>query len=298
MPSAYCNCWTAVDHRRLRERLAHYRAGATTVAPGTAASDPWPARVAHLRALVQAREQRLAGTRRAEPVAVDVGKEIAPGVMYAERHYESPSTHVLPLPPDRQPDGSDWPEVDAPLLLFDTETTGLGSGAGQWVWMVGMLIYSSKRWFLRQWWLSRPGSECLYLEAIADALPAAFNLLSYNGRSFDVPMLRTRHQLHGLVSPFENRPHLDLLHAVRRRYRGCWSDCRLATVERELLGRQREDDLPGSQAPQAWRSFLRGGSSAAVGQVLEHNRVDLESLVHLVRYLARTHGAKDLPMRC
>lgn len=289
-----------MDHRRLRERLAHYRAGAATAATSVAESDPWPARVAHLRALVQARERRLAGAGRAkpaEPVEFEVGKEIAPGVMYLERHYDGAAGQTLPPPPGIQPDGSEWPDANAPLL-FDTETTGLGSGAGQWVWMVGLLIYAEQRWSLRQWWLGRPGAECLYLEAIAAALPAGFVLLSYNGRSFDVPMLRTRHQLHGLVNPFENRTHVDLLHAVRRRYRGHWSDCRLATVERELLGRQRVDDLPGSQAPQAWRDFLRAGTTTAVAQVLTHNRIDLESLVHLLRHLAAPQVAADSPTRC
>ncbi len=288
-----------MDHRRLRERLAHYRAGATTVETSAVESDPWPARVAHLRALVHARERRMAGARAkpAKPVEVDVGKEIAPGVMHVERHYDGAAASPLPSPPGIQPDGSNWPDANAPLLLFDTETTGLGSGAGQWVWMVGLLIYADRRWSLRQWWLSRPGSECLYLEAIAAALPSGFVLLSYNGRSFDVPMLRTRHQLHGLANPFENRTHVDLLHAVRRRYRGLWSDCRLATVERELLGRQRVDDLPGSQAPQAWREFLRAGATAAVAQVLEHNRIDLESLVHLLGHLAAAQVAADSPTR-
>ena len=274
-----------MNHRQLRERLAHYRDGGRAT-PALPAADSWPERVNHIRSLVQARRRRLQPKSAvATDVPCDVGIEIAPGVRLLKTSY-GPERSTLPSPPSPLPGGAvEW-DGDAPLLLFDTETTGLGSGAGQWVWMVGILIYAQSHWCLYQWWLTRPGSECLFLEAIGEAMPAAGILLSYNGRSFDVPMLRTRHQLNGISNPFLDRAHLDLLHLVRRRYRGQWSDCRLATVERELLGRPRNDDLPGSMAPEAWRRYLRNGEEGAVAQVLTHNRVDLESLAYLVRVLA------------
>lgn len=240
-----------------------------------------------LRQLVQARRRRLGGTsvEERDPKDNHTGAEIAPGVCMLQTEYAS--GQLLPEPPSRLPGDSIPAGTDAPLAVFDTETTGLGNGAGQWVWMVGILIYQQQIWTLRQWWLSRPGAECLFLDAIAAGLPEDAVLISYNGRSFDLPMLRTRHQLNGLVNPFADRPHLDLLLLVRRRYRGCWPNCRLATVERELLGRPREDDLPGSMAPAAWRDYLRFGSTQGIAQVLKHNRLDLESLVFLTKQLAR-----------
>lgn len=282
-----------MNHHRLRERLAHYRTGGSSnVIAATAPEDSWPERVGHIRSLVQARRRRLQDKPASvSEVPTEIGTEIAPGVRLLTTTYNNDASS-LPMPPAVLPgDKVHW-DGAAPLLVFDTETTGLGSGAGQWVWMVGILMYAQSRWCLHQWWLSRPGSECLFLEAIAGALPAAGILLSYNGRSFDVPMLRTRHQLNGLVNPFIDRLHLDLLHVVRRRYRGQWADCRLATVERELLGRPRTDDLPGSMAPEAWRRYLRNGETGPVAQVLSHNRIDLESLVYLIRVLADSHSSE------
>ncbi|MET0331559.1 MAG: ribonuclease H-like domain-containing protein, partial [Dyella sp.] len=68
------------------------------------------------------------------------------------------------------------------------------------------------------------------------------------------------------------------LHPVRRQWRGCWENCRLATAERELLGVLREDDLPGAEAPAAWLSYLRGGAATHLRRVATHNQQDLRSL--------------------
>ena len=82
-------------------------------------------------------------------------------------------------------------------------------------------------------------------------------LSSYNGRCYDSPLLKTRYRLARMDDPLSGLDHVDLLFQTRRRYRGRWENCRLATIERELLQIVREDDLPGSEAPAAWLSFLR-----------------------------------------
>ena len=105
-------------------------------------------------------------------------------------------------------------------------------------------------------------------------------LVSYNGRCFDAPLLATRFRMHGMADPLADRPHRDLLHEVRRRHRTDWSDCR-------LLGIEREDDLPGSEAPAAWRSFLANGEPGPLARVLAHNRQDLVSLARLADRLER-----------
>jgi len=88
--------------------------------------------------------------------------------------------------------------------------------------------------------------------------------------------------------PFDERQHIDLLHPVRRRYRGFWENCRLQTIEREVLKVVREDDLPGSEAPAAWLAFLRGQSNRALARVIDHNRQDLLSLARLLVHVALT----------
>jgi uncharacterized protein len=87
-------------------------------------------------------------------------------------------------------------------------------------------------------------------------------------------------RIHGQAIPAlaggENRA--TSLYPTRRRYKGRWENCRLATIERQVLGVVREDDLPGSEAPAAWLSFLRGGSARNLRRVADHNRQDLASL--------------------
>ena len=91
-----------------------------------------------------------------------------------------------------------------------------------------------------------------------------------------------------LCNPMAGLRHLDLLFPVRRRFRGVWENCRLATVERQWLGVLREDDLPGSEAPGAWLDYLRGGSARNLRRVIEHNDQDLRSLGALLLRLAKT----------
>src|SRR5690606_15144124 len=93
-----------------------------------------------------------------------------------------------------------------------------------------------------------------------------------------------------LPDPLHGLAHVDLLFPARRRWRGRWENCRLATIEREALGVVRDDDLPGSQAPAAWLQFLRGGSSALLKRVAAHNHQDVVTLALLAAELAALHA--------
>jgi len=180
--------------------------------------------------------------------------------------------------------------VDADLVCLDTETSGLAGGTGTWAFVTGFLRGAGGGWRLRQYLLTRLDAESAYLAAIASELEGAALLVSYNGLSFDIPLLATRFRLAGQADPLPALPHLDLLRPVRRAYGRVWPDCRLASVERRLLGFQRRDDLPGSEAPAAWLAWLRGGAVAPLNGVLRHNRWDLLSLAALVPRLAEVFG--------
>lgn len=206
------------------------------------------------------------------------GDEIAPGLRYLERTYPEvvPDTlalHELAHPLVRSRD----------LLAFDTETTGLAGGTGTRAFMIGVGDWKTGILRVRQLFITALSAEqamlCMFLSWIEDDTI----LVSYNGKCYDRPLLSTRLRLARLEDPLLGRTHIDLLHPVRRRYRGVWPNCRLATAERELLGVCREDDLPGSEAPAAWLSFLRGGSAANLRRVLVHNETDIRSLVGLLR---------------
>jgi len=173
------------------------------------------------------------------------------------------------------------------LLHFDTETTGLAGGTGTRAWMIGAADWlTDGRFRLRQLTTTTMGAETAMLRMFAQWLQPDTVLVSYNGKCYDSPLLKTRYRLARLPDPLSGLGHLDLLHPVRRHWKGVWENCRLATAERELLGVVREDDLPGSEAPAAWLSYLRGGSALNLRRVLTHNAQDLKSVAGILLHLA------------
>jgi tetratricopeptide (TPR) repeat protein len=105
-----------------------------------------------------------------------------------------------------------------------------------------------------------------------------------------VPLLIRRYRLARLANPFGHQTHIDLLHPTRTAFAKNWPDCRLQTAEQYLLKLSREDDLPGYLIPQVWAGYLRYGETRGVRGIVEHNRVDLLSLVALVAVLARVYA--------
>lgn len=221
------------------------------------------------------------------------GEEIAPGLWRTTERRASLvappmidlSALARPARGRRPPAGAatfDAPMARERLCFFDTETTGLAGGTGTRAFMIGLARFGPEGLSITQFTTATMAAEAAMLRAALADLDEGAVLVSYNGRSYDRPLLSTRHTLARLPDPWRDRPHLDLLHPTRRRWRALLPDCRLATVERHLLGIVRDHDLPGSEAPAAWRSFLRGGSAALLRRVGEHNAQDLASLAALL----------------
>ncbi|WP_262378522.1 ribonuclease H-like domain-containing protein [Luteimonas viscosa] len=211
------------------------------------------------------------------------GIELAPGLRYIEKW----------VPFERLPERLDLTALNLTafdhdgiethrILAFDTETTGLAGGTGTRAFMIGAGDWRDGGLRIRQLLMTTMGAEQAMLQEFARWLEPRTVLLSYNGKCYDRPLLSTRYTLARLADPVFGRDHIDLLHPVRRRYRGVWENCRLATVERQLLGVVREDDLPGSEAPAAWLNYLRGGSADKLRRVGDHNAQDLRSLSGLL----------------
>jgi uncharacterized protein YprB with RNaseH-like and TPR domain len=170
--------------------------------------------------------------------------------------------------------------------FLDTETSGLAGGTGTWAFLCGLARIRGADLELSQYLLTRLDAEPAYLEVLREELGPARLLVSYNGKTFDLPLLTTRLRLAGMRVGLDAKAHLDLLFPVRRAFASRWPDCRLATAEMRLLGLRREGDLPGSEAPAAWLAWLRQGETAPLAGVLGHNRRDLLSLPALIPALA------------
>lgn len=219
------------------------------------------------------------------------GTEIAPGLRLIESRVPMPQPPLSwPLEFAKRDDGVD----PRHLLFFDTETTGLAGGTGTRAFMIGAadfqrdVAHDTLR--VRQLLITIMAAEPAMLTTFADWLSPATVLSSYNGRCYDAPLLRTRYRLARLHDPLFALDHVDLLFPSRRRWRGRWENCRLATIEREALGVVRADDLPGAQAPAAWLRYLRGGSAAPLRRVLAHNHQDVVTLAMLMARLVELHG--------
>jgi uncharacterized protein YprB with RNaseH-like and TPR domain len=185
--------------------------------------------------------------------------------------------------------------VDPNRLLFvDTETTGLAGGSGTVPFLVGVAYFTAGRLLVEQWVLQRPGEEGPILQRLAACLAVADAIVTYNGKSFDWPLLRSRFILNRVPMP-QPLPHLDLLHCTRRVLRrrqtiganGGRPSMRLVNVERDLLGFCRIGDVPGAQIPELYFSYLRSGGAHLLDPVLEHNRHDLVSLAALLGLLVQ-----------
>jgi uncharacterized protein len=178
-----------------------------------------------------------------------------------------------------------YADIDTSRLLFlDTETTGLSGGAGTLPFLVGLAFVEDGALVVEQLHLSGPGAERPVLSRLAERVEAASALVSFNGRSFDWPLLRTRFVMNRLPSP-PPPVHLDLLHASRRVLRHWQRETRLSTVEGAVLNVHRVGDLDGSQVPAAWFDFLRTGRVATLARVLAHNLQDLRSTAGLLAWL-------------
>ena len=221
------------------------------------------------------------------------GTEIAPGLHLIEAFLPQPiPAQPLSLAFSRRPDDSVRPQD---LLFFDTETTGLAGGTGTRAFMIGAADWHrdaarGEGLRVRQLLMSTMGAESAMLDAFSAWLAPTTVLSSYNGRCYDAPLLKTRYRLARRGDPLSALDHVDLLFPTRRRYRGTWENCRLATIERQLLRIQREDDLPGSEAPGAWLDYLRGGSARNLRRVGEHNHQDVVTLAQLFLRLVQAEA--------
>ena len=168
-------------------------------------------------------------------------------------------------------------------LYLDTETTGLHGGTGTVAFLVGLAFWeaSSGGLVVEQILVRNLGEEEPMLAHVRARIASASLLVTFNGKSFDLPLLRTRFVMARLAAPAEP-PHLDLVHVARRLHKPRGIECRLVSIERDVLGFVRENDVPSGEVSACYLHFLRTGEAGALLGVIEHNAWDVVAMAALV----------------
>jgi uncharacterized protein YprB with RNaseH-like and TPR domain len=181
-------------------------------------------------------------------------------------------------------------------LFFDTETTGLAGGTGTVPFLIGIAWFEDESLRIQQLFLPELGREAPMLSWLGERVRESSCVVSFNGKAFDWPLLRTRFVLNRVRAP-ELPPHLDLLHCARRVLKARLKSVRLVELERRVLGMYREDDVSGALIPQLYFDYLDGGDVSPIAKVIEHNANDLIALAallaELVGHFDELHGEDD-----
>ncbi len=164
------------------------------------------------------------------------------------------------------------------VAFIDIETLGLASMP---VFLVGVLRVRRGALELTQILARDLPEEAALLGETVAALQGAQALFSYNGATFDLPLLQERAIYHAVDWWLETE-HIDLLKPARRRYRHSFADCKLQTLETHLCGRRREDDIPGAEIPRRYYEFVRSADGRLLQSIIRHNQLDLVTLAELV----------------
>jgi uncharacterized protein YprB with RNaseH-like and TPR domain len=179
------------------------------------------------------------------------------------------------------------------VLFLDLETGGF---SGSPVFLAGTMRWNGSDFVLRQYFARHYGEEAALLRALDEAWTGVEALVTFNGKSYDVPFLRDRARVHAV--PFRAPEiHADLLHPARRRWRGRWMDCRLQTLELHVCRRRRGGDVPSDEVPGLYHDFVRRGDPYRLIPVFHHNLLDVITMHEILRALCAPVDAVPLPRR-
>ncbi|ADC51249.1 hypothetical protein BpOF4_16000 [Alkalihalophilus pseudofirmus OF4] len=175
------------------------------------------------------------------------------------------------------------------LLFFDTETTGLSSGAGNRIFLLGFGQVTDKEVIIKQYFLPGPEAEVSFYHHFLTDVSNMKNLVTYNGKAFDWPQVKTRHTfVRDQVPKLPKFGHYDLLHASRRLWKEILPSCKLSVVENEILGFIRVEDTPGYLAPMLYFDFLQEQDPDFVTGIIKHHEWDMLSLITLYIHLSKS----------
>jgi uncharacterized protein YprB with RNaseH-like and TPR domain len=185
--------------------------------------------------------------------------------------------------------------------FLDTETTGLAGGSGTYAFLVGVGRITPQGFRVRQFFMRDFGEEASQLSALTEHLKQFEVLITYNGRTFDQPLLETRYRMTRQRPPFSSLEHLDLLFGARRLWNLRFDSCRLVELENQILGVERQGDLPGDLIPYVYFEYVRTHEIFRLMPVFHHNAIDILTLACLTAIVPRafhvdqaefSHGAE------
>ena len=245
----------------------------------------------------------VAGSVDINAAALELGGTVVNSTIVIDRLYEADALHgrlrigdivEAILEAGGQPLG--LPEQPGKLLFLDLETTGLAGGAGTQAFLIGCAFIEGEGIRVRQFVLPGFEHERAVLKEFADFAREHGALVTFNGRTFDSPLIETRYLFHRLPFPLEGLPHLDMLHSSRRLWRTRPTtagqdaepvSCSLSVIEKDVAGVHRIGDVPGFEIPARYFQFVRDGDARPLEAVMEHNRLDLISTAAVMARVLR-----------
>ena len=173
------------------------------------------------------------------------------------------------------------------FIFLDTETSGLAGGTGTYAFEVGLGRYTDEGFQLAQFFMRHPGEEPALLAGLTEFMDGMKAVVTYNGKSFDIPLLNTRYTMMGMSSPFDGIDHFDLLPLARRLWRIRLESRTLSNVENQILGVERgEEEVPGYMIPEMYFEYLKTQDARPMGGIFYHNAIDILSLAGLFSHMA------------
>jgi uncharacterized protein len=177
--------------------------------------------------------------------------------------------------------------------FLDTETTGLAGGSGTYAFLVGVGRITPQGFRVRQFFMRDFGEEASQLSALTEHLKQFEVMITYNGRTYDQPLLETRFRMARQRPPFSSLEHLDLLFGARRLWNLRFDSCRLVELENQILGVERQGDLPGEMIPYVYFEYVRTHEIFRLMPVFHHNAIDILSLACLTAIVPRAFNAPN-----
>jgi uncharacterized protein YprB with RNaseH-like and TPR domain len=172
------------------------------------------------------------------------------------------------------------------FAFLDTETSGLSGGTGTYAFLVGVARFRKDKFVLRQFFMRDPAEEPALLEGLANFLAPCEALVTFNGKSFDAPLLSTRYRLHAMPIPYKEYSHLDLLPLARRLWRDRLESRALKYLEEHVLGLKRSsEEVPGYEIPWLYFDYLRTGDARPLAGVFYHNGMDVVAMAALLAHM-------------